>query len=52
MVDLGYKLVSGEHSPLALGRYVRRAEETGFEFGLISDHYYPWISEQGESPFV
>ena len=28
----------------------RRAEEAGFSFALISDHYHPWIDRQGESP--
>jgi G6PDH family F420-dependent oxidoreductase len=24
----------------------------GFEFALISDHFHPWVSAQGHSPFV
>jgi G6PDH family F420-dependent oxidoreductase len=28
------------------------AEEAGFSFALISDHYHPWTDRQGESPFV
>jgi alkanesulfonate monooxygenase SsuD/methylene tetrahydromethanopterin reductase-like flavin-dependent oxidoreductase (luciferase family) len=28
------------------------AEETGFEALWISDHYHPWVEEQGQSPFV
>ena len=28
------------------------AEEAGFSFALISDHFHPWIDRQGESPFV
>ncbi|QLH78455.1 TIGR03557 family F420-dependent LLM class oxidoreductase [Halosimplex rubrum] len=52
MVSLGYKLASEEHGPSDLARYARRAEETGFEFAMISDHYHPWTSDQGESPFV
>jgi G6PDH family F420-dependent oxidoreductase len=35
-----------------LVQYARRAEETGFGFALISDHYHPWIDRQGHSPFV
>ena len=30
----------------------RLAEERGFEFALISDHFHPWIDRQGNSPFV
>jgi G6PDH family F420-dependent oxidoreductase len=52
MVQLGYALSSEEHSPQDLVRNARRAEEVGFSFALISDHYHPWVSVQGHSPFV
>ena len=52
MVQIGYKLSSEEHSPLDLVRNARLAEEAGFTFGLISDHFHPWIDKQGHSPFV
>jgi len=52
MTKLGYALSSEEHSPNDLVRFAQRAEEVGFEFALISDHYHPWVSEQGQSPFV
>src|SRR5437764_5221020 len=29
-----------------------RAEELGFDFITISDHYHPWTHAQGQSPFV
>jgi G6PDH family F420-dependent oxidoreductase len=51
-VELGYALSSEEHRPLDLVRNARGAEEAGFSFALISDHYHPWIEQQGESPFV
>lgn len=52
MVELGYKLSSEEHAPNDLVRYAKRAEEVGFTFGMISDHYHPWVDRQGHSPFV
>jgi coenzyme F420-dependent glucose-6-phosphate dehydrogenase len=52
MFVLGYALSSEENTPHDLVRYARRAEEAGFAFALISDHYHPWIDEQGHSPFV
>lgn len=52
MVALGYALSSEEHTPQTLAQNARRAEEVGFEFASISDHFHPWISEQGHSPFV
>ena len=38
---LGYKLSSEEQSPADLIRYAQMAEDSGFEFALISDHYHP-----------
>jgi coenzyme F420-dependent glucose-6-phosphate dehydrogenase len=52
MFQIGYALSSEEHPPNDLIRYARRAEEVGFTFALISDHYHPWIDRQGHSPFV
>jgi G6PDH family F420-dependent oxidoreductase len=52
MVRLGYKLSSEEQRPGDLVRLARLAEQTGFGFALISDHYHPWIDQQGQSPFV
>ncbi len=51
-MSLGYKLSSEEQSPLDLVRQAQMAEDTGFEFALISDHYHPWTDRQGQSPFV
>jgi G6PDH family F420-dependent oxidoreductase len=51
-IEVGYKLSSEEHSPADLVRYARQAEEAGFTFAMISDHYHPWIDRQGQSPFV
>ena len=52
MVELGYALSSEEHDPLALVENARAAEEAGFTFALISDHFHPWIDRQGHSAFV
>jgi G6PDH family F420-dependent oxidoreductase len=52
MVEVGYKLCSEEHGPDELVGYARRAEEAGFTFAMISDHYHPWTDNQGNSPFV
>lgn len=51
-VQIGYALSSEEHSPNDLVANARRAEELGFDFLMISDHYHPWIDAQGHSPFV
>ena len=51
-VRFGYALSSEEHRPADLIANAVRAEEGGFEFALISDHYHPWVDAQGHSPFV
>ena len=52
MTKIGYALSSEEHGPGDLVAYARRAEEAGFDFLMISDHFHPWIDRQGHSPFV
>ena len=51
-IQIGYKLTSEEFSPRDLVRFARAAEEHGFSFASISDHYHPWTDRQGQSPFV
>ena len=52
MVQHGLTLSSEEHSPSKLVEIAVAAEEAGFDFVSISDHFHPWINEQGHSPFV
>ncbi|HEY6052925.1 MAG TPA: TIGR03557 family F420-dependent LLM class oxidoreductase [Gaiellaceae bacterium] len=52
MPEIGYAFSCEEHRPNDLVRHARLAEEAGFTFGLISDHFHPWVDAQGESPFV
>lgn len=52
MPRIGYALSSEEHTPNDLVRHAQRAEQVGFSFALISDHYHPWVRAQGHSPFV
>jgi G6PDH family F420-dependent oxidoreductase len=51
-MELGYSLSAEEHRPLDLVRHAKTAEDVGFPFALISDHFHPWIDRQGQSPFV
>ena len=51
-LQLGLTLSSEEHGPRRLVELARMAEGHGFDFVSISDHYHPWITEQGHSPFV
>lgn len=52
MTEIGYALSSEEHTPSALVRNAKLAEDAGFAFALISDHFHPWTDSQGHSPFV
>jgi G6PDH family F420-dependent oxidoreductase len=52
MVELGYALSSEEQQPDYLVRYAKMAEDSGFTFAFISDHFHPWTDRQGHSPFV
>jgi G6PDH family F420-dependent oxidoreductase len=49
---IGYFLSCEEFDPKELLRQARLAEAAGFDRVWISDHYHPWIDEQGQSPFV
>src|SRR5688500_9896029 len=49
---LGLKLCAEERTAAELLADAARAEEVGFDFAAISDHFHPWVDAQGESPFV
>jgi G6PDH family F420-dependent oxidoreductase len=49
---VGLHLSSEEHPPDVLVATARRAEEAGFAFVTVSDHFHPWTRHQGQSPFV
>ena len=49
---LGLTLSSEEHPPRRLVELAGEAEQHGFDFVSISDHFHPWLDEQGHSPFV
>src|SRR6188472_397864 len=48
----GLTLSSEEHPPRRLVDLAAMAEDHGFDFASISDHFHPWIDAQGHSPFV
>lgn len=47
---IGYKLSAEAFGPGELIRQAVRAEQVGFDFVEISDHFHPWLEEQGHSP--
>ncbi len=52
MTEFGYTMMCEQSSPDALVDDIRRAEEAGFDFSVISDHFQPWLEEQGHSPYA
>ncbi|MBE1876222.1 TIGR03557 family F420-dependent LLM class oxidoreductase [Myceligenerans sp. TRM 65318] len=50
MMRIGYTLMTEQSGPRELLRYAAAAEDAGFDFELSSDHYSPWLTEQGHSP--
>ena len=52
MVAFGYTVMGEQAGPKQLVADARRAEEVGFDFIAASDHYFPWLAEQGHSPYT
>jgi G6PDH family F420-dependent oxidoreductase len=50
MTAFGYTLMTEQAGPRELVRYAAEAERAGFDFEVTSDHYFPWLEEQGHSP--
>lgn len=51
-MQVGYKLSAESYGPQELIRQAVRAEQAGFDFVEISDHFHPWLEAQGHSPFT
>src|SRR6185312_5447654 len=52
MTRFGYTLMTEQSGPKELVRYAVSAENAGFDFEVSSDHYFPWLSSQGHSPYA
>jgi G6PDH family F420-dependent oxidoreductase len=49
---IGYKLSTESFGPQEIIRQAVRAEEAGFDFVEMSDHFHPWLDVQGHSGFT
>ena len=52
MTLIGYTMMCEQAGPKQLVRDVALAEEAGFDFAVISDHYFPWLDAQGHAPYA
>jgi G6PDH family F420-dependent oxidoreductase len=52
MTRFGYTLMTEQSGPRDLVRYAVAAERAGFDFEVSSDHYSPWLTEQGHAPYA
>jgi len=52
MTRFGYTLMTEQSGPRELVGYAVAAEEVGFDFEVCSDHYSPWLTEQGHAPYA
>lgn len=52
MANFGYTLLCEQSPPKQLVADGARAEAAGFDFAVVSDHYNPWLTSQGHSPYA
>ena len=52
MTTFGYTLFCEGYSPSDLIKQAIKAEEAGFDFLVISDHYHPWLTNHEHSAFA
>lgn len=52
MVRFGYTLMTEQSGPKELVGYAVDAERIGFTFAVSSDHYSPWLVEQGHASYA
>ncbi len=52
MTRFGYTLMTEQSGPRELVTHAVSAERAGFDFEVMSDHYNPWLHEQGHAPYA
>jgi G6PDH family F420-dependent oxidoreductase len=52
LTEFGYTMMCEQSGPKELVSDVRAAESAGFDFAVISDHYFPWLDAMGHSPYA
>ena len=52
MTSFGYTLMTEQRGPRELVADAVAAERAGFDFEVMSDHYFPWLDEMGHAPYA
>lgn len=52
MAEIGYTMMCEQTPARQLVEDVAVAERVGFDYAVISDHYFPWLEEMGHSPYA
>jgi G6PDH family F420-dependent oxidoreductase len=52
MTSFGYTLMTEQSGPRELVGHASAAEQAGFDFEVMSDHYFPWLDEMGHSAYA
>ncbi len=52
MTRYGYTMLCEQSGPKELVADVATAESVGFDFAVVSDHYFPWLDAMGHSPYA
>jgi G6PDH family F420-dependent oxidoreductase len=52
MTRYGYTLMTEQSGPRELVGHAAGGERAGFDFEVISDHYFPWLDEMGHSSYA
>src|SRR3954454_10117656 len=52
MVAIGYMMACEQRTPKELVQDAILAEQAGFDFAVITDHFHPWVAAQGHSSYA
>jgi G6PDH family F420-dependent oxidoreductase len=52
MTQFGYTMMTEQSPPDQLIRDIQLAEQSGFDFSVTSDHFQPWLQEQGHAGYA
>ena len=51
-MNYGYTLMTEQSGPRELVGHAAAAERAGFDFEVMSDHFFPWLDSMGHAPYA